>query len=178
MTLEDTAGVLLAPTWIQRGDMLQGIDSVESMPEVLKRIRIRALLTGEQWGLRRFLNFGALPGTLFIYFEIFMSTVLIQYSSLVAGWHACCCAGISCCCTGKNLHRCFPAPELSWAEPWEGCRAGFEPGAAARSTVQIATPHPWLRRLYEVQDGMKRLKTEDERKAVFMKHNELSLEKF
>jgi hypothetical protein len=74
------AEVLLAP-WLQR----EATGYKESMPEVLKRIRIRALLTGEQWGLRRFLNFGALPGTLFIYFEIFMSTVLIQYSSLVAG---------------------------------------------------------------------------------------------
>ncbi len=31
------------------------------------------------------LNFGALPGTLFIYFCNFLSTVLIQYSSLVTG---------------------------------------------------------------------------------------------
>ncbi len=56
----------------------------------------------------------AIPGTLFIYFVIFCLQVLI---------HACCCAG-------KNLHHCFPG--FSWAEPSEGgCRAGFEPGAAA-----------------------------------------------
>jgi hypothetical protein len=52
----------------------------------------------------------------------------------------------------KNLLRCFSAPGFSWAEPREGCRAGFEPGTAVqqpdvltpkpRRTPHKATPHP------------------------------------
>ncbi len=41
----------------------------------------------------------------------------------------------------ENLYRCFPAPRFSRAETREGCRAGFEPGAAGR-TNHLATPHP------------------------------------
>jgi hypothetical protein len=37
-------------------------------------------------------------------------------------------------CAGKNLHYINPAP--AWAEP-RGCQAGFEPGAAVRSTNDI-----------------------------------------
>jgi hypothetical protein len=37
-------------------------------------------------------------------------------------------------CAGKNLHYFNPAPAL--AEP-RGCQAGFEPGAAVRSTNDI-----------------------------------------
>jgi hypothetical protein len=31
-----------------------------------------------------------------------------------------------CCCAGKNLLHFFPAPGLSWAEPREECRMGFD----------------------------------------------------
>ena len=84
-------------------------------------------------------NFGALPGNLFIYFCNFLSTVLIQYSSLVMGWYACCCAGFSCCCAGKNLLRYFSAPGFSWAEPREGYRAEFEPGTAVHQPDALTT---------------------------------------
>ncbi len=53
----------------------------------------------------------------YLFFCNFLSTVLIQYSSLVMGWYSCCCAGFSCCCAGKNLLRYFSAPGFSWAEP-------------------------------------------------------------
>ena len=94
-----------------------------------------------------FKNFGALPGTLFIYFCNFLSTVLIQYSSLVMGWYACCCAGFSCCCAGKNLLRYFSAPGFSWAEPREGCRAGFKPGTAVHQPDALTPKNlTWLNR--------------------------------
>ena len=86
-----------------------------------------------------FFNFDDLPGTLFIYFFNFLSTELIQYSSLVMGWYACCCAGISCCWAGKNLLRYFSAPGFSWAEPREGRRAGFEPGTAVQQPDALTT---------------------------------------
>ncbi len=75
-----------------------------------------------------FLNFGALPSTLFIYFSNFLSTVLIQYSSLVMGWYACCCAGISCCCAGKNLLQYFSAPGFSWANQGRSAGRDSNPG--------------------------------------------------
>ncbi len=77
--------------------------------------------------------FGARPATLFVFFCNFLFTVLmIQYSSLVTSWHACYCAG-------KNLHSCFPASGFSWAELSEGCRAGFEPGAALKQPGALTT---------------------------------------
>ncbi len=53
--------------------------------------------------------------------------------------HTCCCAGISCCCTGKKLLCCFPALGISWAEPREGCQAGFEPGVAGQQPGALNT---------------------------------------
>ncbi len=45
------------------------------------------------------------------------------------------------------------------------------PGALKRIRIRaLLTGEQWgMRRLFEVQDGMKRLKCEDDRKAVFMK---------
>ncbi len=79
--------------------------------------------------------------TLLVYFcNVLFTVLMIQYSSLLTGWHACCCAG-------KN---CFPASGFSWAELSEGCSAGFEPVTAlqqpgAQTTYPqrtlTATPH-------------------------------------
>ncbi len=75
----------------------------------------------------------------FYLFCNFLSTVLIQYSFLVTGWHACCCAG-------KNLHRRFPAPGffLGWTKGsvhaggiWTGA-AVQQPG----TLTTLAMPHP------------------------------------
>ncbi len=54
--------------------------------------------------------------------------LLIQYSSLVMGWYACCCAGMSCCCAGKNLLRYFSAPGFSWTEQGRSAGRDSNPG--------------------------------------------------
>ncbi len=79
----------------------------------------------------------------FIYFCNFLSTVLIQYSSLVTGWHACCCAGML-------LLWEKSAPKLFCSWIFLGWTKGGVPGGirtrdcrtAARRANHIATPHP------------------------------------
>jgi hypothetical protein len=80
-------------------------------------------------------NFGALSGTLFIYFVIFclsIDTIFILgdlLTRLLLCWYLL-------LLRLENLHLCFLGPGFSWAEPREGCRAGFEPGSAWRTNYR------------------------------------------
>jgi len=77
-------------------------------------------------------NFGAVHGTLFIYFVIFL-TIHIHYSS-----SGCSPAGYSFFLSWVN-DSCIWANSFLPAGSREGCRAGIEPGAAVKQPSTLTT---------------------------------------
>ncbi len=67
-------------------------------------------------------------------FSHFLFTVVIQYSTSVTGWQACCCAS-----NLLRLHWKKFAPGFSQAGPREGCRAGIESEAVVQQPGALAS---------------------------------------
>jgi hypothetical protein len=71
-----------------------------------------------------FLNIGALPGTLFIYFLMSLTIHTLFFLGMFSCW-------------GCSFFLSWVSDSCIWANnflpagPREGCRAGIEPGAAA-----------------------------------------------
>jgi hypothetical protein len=80
----------------------------------------------------KILNFGAVPGTLFIYFVIFL-TIHTHYSS-----SGCSPAGYSFFLSWVT-DSCIWANNFLPAGPRVGCRAGFEPRAAVQQPSTLTT---------------------------------------